>query len=197
MRQFADIFEITPALRVLDVGGTYFNWSLLRQQPRLVLLNLGAPRKSLRRGEIEYVKGDGTYLPFRDGAFDIVYSNSVIEHLMTFDNQCRFATECQRVGKSYYIQTPNRWFLVEPHYLTPFIHWLPAHIRLRFLRYGTLWGLMTRPTFAECVQRIEEIRLLTESEVRALFPQAEIWYERVFGMVKSFMAVQKRGIVAE
>ncbi len=191
MRRFAKTFVLQPSDTVLDVGGTADNWKLIPEQPSLVLLNLYVPRASAR-GRAMWVRADGTYLPFKDGVFDIVYSNSVIEHLQTFENQRRFATECQRVGQSYYVQTPNYWFFIEPHYLTPFIHWLPAAIQGRLLRYGTLWGLMTCPTQAQCASILHELRLLKEQEVRELFPQAELWYERFIGLTKSFMAVSKR-----
>lgn len=133
--------------------------------------------------------GDGRKLPFKDQAFDLVYSNSVIEHLGTWENQQAFAAECKRAGRSYYIQTPNRWFPIEPHYIAFFVHWLPRRIRRRILRHFTLWGWLTRPTQADCDAVIAEIRLLTHKELQALFPEATIWRERVFGLTKSLIAV--------
>lgn len=186
MRQFAQEFALTPESRILDVGGTVFNWTLLSVRPNLVILNRYVPRKPADRAM--WIKADALHLPFRDGMFDIVYSNSVIEHVGTFENQRRFAAECQRVGTSYYIQTPNRWFFMEPHYITPFIHWVPRFLRSYLLRHFTLWGWLNRPTHAECRASVEEIRLLSEKEVRWLFPDADIWYERFMGMIKSFMA---------
>ena len=69
--------------------------------------------------------GDGRALPFRDEAFDVVFSNSVIEHVGDAASQRRFAREVARVGRAYWVQTPNRWFPVEQHLLTPLVHWLP------------------------------------------------------------------------
>jgi hypothetical protein len=189
MRRFAQEFALTPDSRVLDVGGTFFNWTLLSVRPDLVILNRSVPRRPAAGAM--WIKADALHLPFQDGMFDIVYSNTVIEHVSTFENQRCFAAECRRVGISYYIQTPNRWFFMEPHYITPFIHWLPRFVRWHLLRYGTLWGWMTRPSPAECRASVEEIRLLSEKEVRLLFPDADIWYERFLGMIKSFMALRK------
>jgi len=69
-----------------------------------------------------YVLGDGTNLKYADREFDIAYSNSVIEHLSAYKNQQKFANEMRRVGQKVWCQTPARWFFIEPHYITPFIH---------------------------------------------------------------------------
>jgi hypothetical protein len=186
MRQFAEAFKLRPETRVLDVGGTPYNWSLLPFQPRLTILNITAPPD---RSGADYLVADGRQLPFRDGEFDIVYNNSVIEHLGDYASQRRFAAECRRVGRSYYVQTPNRNFFFEPHYIAPFIHWLPKAIRRRLVRYATLRGWMTRPSQAQVDALVAEIRLLNERELRELFPDATIWRERFAGLTKSLMAV--------
>lgn len=120
MQQFVDRFQITSQTNILDVGGTPHNWRLINVHPRVTFLNLSAPKK-----EPNWILADGCHLPFADQSFEIVYSNSVIEHLSTFERQKQFAQECQRVGKKYYVQTPNCRFFIEPHLLTPLIHWLP------------------------------------------------------------------------
>jgi SAM-dependent methyltransferase len=72
-----------------------------------------------------YVQGDALALPFEDGAFDIVFSNAVIEHVGGEPEQRRFVEEALRVGRSAFITTPNRWFPVEVHTRLPLVHWLP------------------------------------------------------------------------
>jgi hypothetical protein len=189
MRQFAEAFSVGSKTRVLDVGGTTFNWSLLGTRPRLVILNISVPPPGAPPAD--YLVADGRALPFRNGEFDIVYNNSVIEHLGNFDNQRQFAAECRRVGRSYYVQTPNRRFFFEPHYIAPFIHWLPKHVRRRLVRRFTLRGLLARPSQATIDGLIEEIRLLDEPELSRLFPEATIWRERFLGMTKSLMATYR------
>jgi Methyltransferase domain len=190
MRRFAEAFGIDSQTRVLDVGGTHHIWSLLPVRPKVVLLNLMPDEE---RGDgFANVLGDARQLPFKNGAFDLVFSNSLIEHLYTFDGQQRFADECRRVAARYYVQAPNQHFFLEPHLLTPFIHWLPKRARVRLLRNFTIRGLITRPTREECQHFVDEVRLLTIPDLRRLFPEAEIWHERVLGMSKSLMAV-KRG----
>jgi hypothetical protein len=133
---------------------------------------------------------DGCYLPFKDSVFDVVYSNSVIEHLENVQNQRLFASECRRVGLRYYVQTPNKWFPIDPHLIAPVIHWLPRGVQKRLLRNFTVRGWITRPTEQESDVFLRGIRLLGPKGLRHLFPDAEIWHERVLGFSKSLIAVK-------
>jgi hypothetical protein len=188
MRQLRQRFGITKTTRVLDIGGDFFNWTLISTTPALTIVNLYSPRK--KGNAVAWVIADGRHLPFKDGAFDIAYSNSVIEHLGDFVSQQAFAQEVRRIGICYYVQTPNRWFPVEPHLITPIIHYLPKSLQRRLLRNFTIWGLVTRPTAQQCDNFLREVRLLDERELRQLFPDAEIWHERVLGLTKSLIAVK-------
>lgn len=163
MRRFQEMFAVTGETRILDVGGYLANWKLIPTRPRLTILNLvDVPRDEAGRGDARWIIGDGCYLPFPDQSFDIAYSNSVIEHLGTIENQRRFAAEIARVRVRYFIETPNRWFPVEPHYLTPFVHFLPARWRQRIIGRFTIWGAMTHPTEEKCARMVGEIRLLDQ-----------------------------------
>src|SRR5450755_3692764 len=92
MRRFARELAITAETRVLDVGGTPEMWDMLAQRPRVTLLNTPRTKGELA-GASWWVAGDGRALPFRDGAFDVVFSNSVIEHVGDAESQRRFASE--------------------------------------------------------------------------------------------------------
>jgi len=189
MQQFQQLFGLAETTRVLDVGGTLFNWLLIPSVPSLIIVNLYSPKETILPGVI-WIIADGRNLPFKDKAFDIVYSNSVIEHLGNFVSQQAFAREIARVGVRYYVQTPNKWFPVEPHLLTPFIHYLPKSVQKRFLRNFTIWGLVTRPTVEQCDSFLQEVRLLDKQELKQLFPDAEILEERFLGLTKSLIAVK-------
>ncbi len=191
MRHFVDVLGVTPGTRVLDVGGTPFNWELVDVQPQITIVNLDGPPAGLPEN-IEWMVGDGRKLPFGDHSFDVCFSNSVIEHMSTWAGQQTFAAELRRVAPAYYVQTPNRGFPVEPHYLTPFIHWVPDHRRAALLRRFTVWGWMTKPTAAACAAMVDEIRLVTRSEMTELFPDAVIDAERVGGLTKALVAVKTR-----
>ena len=189
MSAFEQMFGLRSETRVLDVGGTGFNWRLVGVRPRLVLLNLDAGERTSE--DPEWVLADARHLPFASSSFDIVCSNSVIEHLGTSENQEHMAEECRRVGRRYYVQTPNKGFPIEPHLLTPFIHWLPRPIRRHLIRHFTLWGWVARPSPEYCERFLQQTRLLGESDLLRMFPDAEIWKERFMGMVKSLIAVRR------
>lgn len=192
MQQFAQSFRLIDRTRILDVGGSAFNWSLIEAKPQIVLNNINMPRGNQHdSATAEWIIADGRCLPFADGAFDIVYSNSVIEHLSTWANQQAFAAECARVGQRYYVQTPYRWFPIEPHLLTPLIHWLPKRWQRPLIRRGTVWGWLTKPSQQQCDSFHAEVRLLNQRDMRRLFPQAALWREKVLGWTKSLIAVKQ------
>jgi hypothetical protein len=192
MLLFYQHFHIQPETTVLDIGGREFNWSLMPFTPRVTILNLGI--QGPQSGRFDWVLGDARKLPFPDGSFEIVFSNSVIEHLGNAEDQRRFADEVRRVGHSYYVQTPNRYFFLEPHLVTPFIHWLPRKWQGRLLRNFTLWGWITRPDANAQDRYLNTTLMLDCAELRALFPDAEIWKERFVGLTKSFVAARRRSL---
>jgi SAM-dependent methyltransferase len=104
-----------------------------------------------------YVQGDALALPFEDGAYDVVFSNAVIEHVGGREQQRRFVSEAVRVGRCAFVTTPNRRFPLEVHTRLPFVHWLPERAAHRVYRAsGRSWA--------------EEIRLLSARELASLFP---------------------------
>ena len=191
MQRFVRECRITGETRVLDIGGTPDNWALIDTAPRLVLLNMPRAQADLA-GAAQWVAGDGRELPFRDAAFDVVFSNSVIEHVGEPASQERFAREVARVGRAYWVQTPNRWFPVEQHLLTPLVHWLPKSWQAAIVRRGTVWSALTRPTADRRDFYIEhflrDIHLLGMGELKRLFPSARLIRERFLGVTKSLIA---------
>jgi len=194
MRRFAREFSLTPETRVLDVGGTPDCWRLLPAPPRLVFLN--TPRAREEVGEsAAWVAGDGRCLPFADDAFDVVFSNSVIEHVGDGESQQRFANEVARVGRAYWVQTPNRWFPVEQHLLTPLIHWLPRPWQRSLVPRFTVWSMIVKTTPDRrqfyLDHYLNEVKLLSIRELRALFPRARVIRERFLGWTKSLVAFHR------
>jgi hypothetical protein len=125
------------------------------------------------------VQADATVaLPFEDGAFDLVYSSSVIEHVAVA-RRAAFAAEVRRVGRGLYVQTPAYSFPIEPHALLPAAHWLPPRLRRPYWRLGTqgVW---------------EDIALLRRREVAELFG-ATVHAERVGPLTKSWIAIAPVG----
>ncbi len=192
MQLFGRMFQITPETRILDLGGKPGIWSLLPgPRPRLVILNVDLPERANDGGGVSWVLGDGRRLPFPDASFDIVFCNSVIEHVGPIEGQRLLAQEIRRVGRRYFVQTPNRRFFFEPHLLTPFIHWLPRKLMAKLLRYGTLWGLLRRPSEAERRGFMESVYLLDEQQMCRLFPDGRVWREPFVGMTKSIVVAMR------
>lgn len=186
------VADIPRPLRILDLGGTTDYWERRgwadRDDVEITLVNLNA--QEARHPNIRATVGDATDLSEHEtDSFDIAFSNSVIEHLFTFEAQSRMASELRRVGRAYWVQTPNFWFPVEPHFLVPAWHWLPEETRVQILRRrGVGWaGRCPDIDFARRI--VQEHRLMRRSELAQLFPGAEIVGERIGGLVKSWTAV--------
>jgi ubiquinone/menaquinone biosynthesis C-methylase UbiE len=190
---FLDLMRPAPETRILDVGGYVYDWhNAVPIDSPVTFLNLSHP--DLRREIPERytcVVGDGRKMDFPDASFDIVYSNSVIEHVGSFADQERFAGEVRRVGRRYFVQTPNRWFFIEPHFVTLFVHFLPRAWSRRIIRFCSFRGWFRSGDNVDVRALAAELRLLSLREVGRLFPDAEIHREKWFGLTKSFIAVRK------
>ena len=192
LRQFQARLQVQPADPLLDVGGFPWCWTDPAWPNPITLLNQAFPAGlEARAPGFTYVVGDGCALPFGDRAFAVLFSNSVIEHVGSWERQQRFAAEARRVGGRLWVQTPAREFFVEPHFLAPFFHWLSPRWQRRLARNFTPWGWFTRPTPAAVDAMLAEIRLLTRREMQQLFPDCEILEEKFLGLTKSHIAVRR------
>jgi hypothetical protein len=184
--------DLDRPLSIIDIGGTNQFWEQRgwagRDDVEITLVNLVAEED--RHPNIHPTVGDATALThFADDEFDIAFSNSVIEHLFNYDAQTAMAAEVRRVARAYWVQTPNFWFPMEPHFLTPAWHWLPVSLRVEILRRRPVgWmGRVSDPVKAR--QVVEEVRLMRRSELGRLFPGATLVPERLGGLVKSWTAI--------
>jgi SAM-dependent methyltransferase len=110
-----------------------------------------------RYSHIPYVQGDACALPFDDGAFDVVFSNAVIEHVGGRDRQRMLVSEALRVGRRVFVTTPNRRFPVEVHTRLPLVHWLP--------------DALSHPVYrALGKEEATDVELFTKRSLAALFP---------------------------
>ena len=120
-------------IKILDIGGTEDYWNSmglnLGNNIEIVLLNLY--KIEVKGPSFTSIEGDACNLEaFANKSFDLVFSNSVIEHLFSKQNQEKMANEVKRVGKNYYIQTPNKFFPIEPHWVLPFFQFLPFGVKV-------------------------------------------------------------------
>ncbi|GMV78687.1 MAG: hypothetical protein AMXMBFR79_18170 [Chitinophagaceae bacterium] len=192
MANFEKTFRLTNYTKIIDVGGTAFNWKFINAKPSIIIVNLSVTANyddSMKN--LTFEVGDGTKLQYKEKQFDIAYSNSVIEHLFTHENQKLFAKEIERVGKTYFVQTPAKEFFFEPHLLTPFIHWFPINIQRKLMKNFTIWGLLTRPSQEYIDNFLKERVLLSYNEFKNLFPGAFIRKEKFLWIfTKSYIAIK-------
>lgn len=189
---FMQLFpEVAAGASVLDVGGTAGWWIAdFPKNVNISIVNLDDDhRQEVAENGFAFFKTDGRDLPFADKEFDLTFSNSVIEHVGDLQDQKRFAHEAMRCGRKLYLQTPNKWFPVEPHLMTIFIQWLPFKISRRLLRYFSLWGLFAKPSQKKIDEFLLTTRLLTRRELNHIFPAAEIREEKFLGLTKSFIVI--------
>ena len=190
---FRQLLESVPRpIRLLDIGGTEQFWEAMEfareSNVEITLCNV-TPPPSAPDPRFRFVQADACDLGvFADQEYDVVFSNSVIEHVGDLSRCRAMAEEVQRVGKRYFVQTPNRNFPIDPHFPFPFFQFFPLTTRTYLLRTLPLaWvGRIKDPDQAR--EAAQSVNLLTEHEVRSLFPGCELHHERLLGMTKSFMA---------
>ncbi len=189
MAKFSRLFDLNDETTILDVGGSPSIWQFLENNPRVDILNIDElyNYEGLKQN-MSFIRGDGRDLKFGDHSYDIVYSNSVIEHLGTYEDQQTFARELKRVGKGLFVQTPAREFLLEPHYLTPFVHWFPIRMQRKLLKHFTLWGILMKPSNEDVERSLSEIRLLNKREFYELFDDCQVTHEKFLFFTKSYLA---------
>jgi hypothetical protein len=185
------LIDLPSAYQLLDVGGTPEFWQQMNFSPEngnIVLYNLIKTTTIPAQTRMTSISGDACDMHiFADKCFDIVFSNSVIEHVGTYRRQQQMAQEIQRVGQRYCVQTPNRYFPIEPHVLWPCFQFLPQSWQVYILlhiRSPWGWKITTRE---EAERYVRNIRLLSEKELHILFPGTHIYREKFLGLTKSFL----------
>lgn len=182
-----------PTIRILDAGGVRSFWEGVRDlwshlPIEITVVNLGA--EAIDAAPIFVRPGNACALDFPDNSFDLVYSNSVIEHVGHWPEMQAMAREVSRVAPHLFIQTPDFWFPIEPHYRTLFFQWYPASVRAKMLARSRRGFRGPAGSIDAAMKDIETVNLLTATQMQALFPDARIEHERVFGFSKSLIAVR-------
>ncbi|WP_042342521.1 methyltransferase domain-containing protein [Calothrix sp. PCC 7507] len=171
-------------LRVLDLGGSSEIWEFVERPLDITLLNLpgeNRDRKKSRCHRFTYVEGDGCDVKaFGDQEFDLVFTNSVIEHVGDEEKQEAFAREVIRLGHRYWVQTPSKYFPIEAHCGMPFWWFYPASWRDRLIKR---W----REKLPDWTDMVEGTRVLELERLQQLFPNAKLKVERILGFPKSYI----------
>lgn len=176
--------------KILDVGGTEDYWNQINLifgtnfQP--IINNIS--KYEIERGNFSGIVDDGKCLSsVKDNSFDIAYSNSVIEHLSTFEEQQEMADNLKRIAKYFFVQTPAFIFPFEPHFLFPVFHWLPRWCRIWLVLIFNLGWFERCKNINEASDLVDSIRILKKSELKKIFKNAKIIREQFIFIPKSYL----------
>ena len=182
------------AIRILDIGGTQSYWEALAplwvdRDFDITIVNLDTPTSD--SGAYHIRSGNACAMPEHgDNSFDIVHSNSVIEHVGQWPQMAAMAREVRRLAPHYYLQTPNLWFPVEPHYRSLFFALWPEAVRARKLMKRRHGFRGPHPDFATAIADVQTVNLLDAQGLTALFPDGTLIRERFFGLTKSLTVIR-------
>ena len=181
--------EQQELIEIADIGGNFRYWDIFPfEQFKITLINLSERRifEPATFANVTFAKviGDACSLAeIKDGSFDISHSNSVIKHVGDWQHVKLMRDEILRIGKHYFVQTPNYWFPIEPHFVLPFVHWLPRPWYVAWLM------CFKKNSFDQATLNFDSHRMLSKRELMFLFPSASIITKRFALLQKSFIAV--------
>lgn len=189
-RSFGDLRD----LWVLDLGGTVETWRRAPVRPgHVTVLNLYEPGKS-DSSHLRAVRGDACRA--REAlaaagaptAYDLVFSNSLLEHVGGHAARVALAEEIHALAARHWVQTPYRYFPVEPHWLFPLLQFAPVAARARI---AARWPLAhSRPhSAAAAMAEVQWTELVGIAEMSSYFPESRIHREKLAGLTKSLVAI--------
>ena len=188
------LIEKKGTVRILDLGGNLSYWENMNWKntaTHISLLNLtpsAIPDDS--KHLFEAIQADALKCPFSDYAFDLVFSNSAIEHMGSLENQKIFAQEVKRLSHNYIIQTPSLWFLLEPHCRIPFFQFIPHQVRAVLLMIFKIHYFPKAKNYREGIEASKTTIMMGKTRFKSFFPEAKISTEFLWGMSKSYTAIK-------
>jgi hypothetical protein len=183
-------FPDIESMSVVDLGGTVDAWLRAPVRPASVhVINLEPDLATVPW--IQFDQADACELPARiaDRHYDLVFSNSVIEHVGGHMQRIRFAETSHKLADRHWVQTPYRYFPVEPHWLFPGFQFLPLRLRCEISQRWPLAHM--KSTSADDGKReAMSIELLSCTEMSYYFPDSQLRFERFLGLVKSLVVTK-------
>lgn len=192
------VFNQHGYVNIIDIGGTEQYWNIVpreflaKHNVTITIVNLPKTIEKQDYGPFKFVAADACALEqFADKSFHIAHSNSVVEHVGDWERMMQFAEEIARVSQQYFVQTPNYWFPIEPHFMAPFFHWLPKQNRIWLVSHFHLGNRAKAASTDEAVRLVDSVQLLDRRRFQELFKDAQVLTERFFLLPKSLIALKK------
>jgi len=192
LASFPDIRQ----LRICDLGGSQHFWEKLALDVparNITIYNISRDETqsvvASATSSISVQIYDGVRIPAPDKTFDLLICNSVLEHVPV-NERAALCREMSRVSRAVFLQTPAWSFPVEPHFLLPFVHWLPRRLGY-WLVHVSPWRLLSSPSQETISQYWWGTQLLKLADLQQLFPGASIATERALGITKSYYVLQR------
>jgi len=190
---FMRTFNPTEITSILDVGCGEGNFLELMYPFKKSITCIDISEKNIEKFKklhpnIKIMQGNAKDMPFEDNSFDIVFSNAVIEHVGDINEQKKFAKEISRVGRNYFITTPNKFFPLEPHYRFPFFQFIPKKLQKILTNHFSI-GNYPKGYW-------EDINLLSSNQLKELFPESKIVKHRITFYPETLIAISnsKKGM---
>lgn len=186
---YCKLFE--KPLKILDIGGSDYHWrnTELKNSKDFHITIVNKENQDIKDfTNLSFIKLDVSRLNFfKDDEYELVYSNSLLEHISNFDEQKKLAGEIRRIGKKYFVQTPNYYFPVEPHFLFPFFQFLPERTKINLIKKYNLGWYEKQTNEIKAEELAKSIRLIKKEELKKLFPDGIIFEEKFLTLTKSFI----------
>ena len=183
--------KLKKPVKILDLGGSDYHWrnSRFRDNMNFHITIVNTEQQNIKDlRNLSFIKKDIRDLNyFDDKEFDLVYSNSLFEHINSFDEQKKLAWEIRRIGIHYFIQTPNFYFPIEPHFLFPFFQFLPESMKTMLIMKFNLGWYKKQKDDIKARELACSVRLLKKGELKQIFPGGKIYSEKYFLLNKSFI----------
>jgi hypothetical protein len=187
----SEAFPDLADMHVLDLGGRVESWTKVPVRPARVHVANLEPLPTELPDWAEADHADACDLPehILNRRYDLVFSNSVLEHVGGHERRQRMADAIHRLAPRHWVQTPYRYFPVEPHWVAPGMQFLPVSARVVVARK---WPLAYTPgkTWEAAMRQVLTTELIGRAELRYLFPDSRIRAERLAGITKSIIAVK-------
>lgn len=189
--KFMKLLKHKSGLTILDIGGFGNSLEVLSEDfvksNNITILNI--ENVDVFNKNTKYIMGDATNeKQFQPKSFDVIYCNSVIEHVGDFNKMKKLASNIRNWGVYYFVQTPAYYFPIEPHFLVPFFHFLPHKIRAYILTKFELASFPREENYYRALSIVSSVRLLKKKEFKLLFPEATILKEKFMFITKSYIA---------